>query len=46
MQQGGMTSPFDRNLGTELGARATYWLVQKVTKTDNFNMNSQNLDMK
>jgi 6-phosphofructokinase len=28
MQQGGSPSPFDRNLGTELAARATHWIIK------------------
>ena len=30
MQQGGSPSPFDRNLGTKLGAKAVKWLVEKL----------------
>ena len=30
MQQGGSPSPFDRNLGTELAAKATHWIVQVI----------------
>lgn len=30
MQQGGSPSPFDRNMGTELAAKATHWIVQKA----------------
>ncbi len=28
--QGGSPSPFDRNMGTELAAKATHWIVQKA----------------
>jgi len=30
MQQGGSPSPFDRNLGTKMAAKAVDWLVQKL----------------
>jgi 6-phosphofructokinase 1 len=30
MQQGGSPSPFDRNLGTELAARATHWIIKVI----------------
>ncbi|KAG1680856.1 ATP-dependent 6-phosphofructokinase [Nymphon striatum] len=30
MQQGGQPSPFDRNMGTKLGAKATEWLLSKM----------------
>jgi 6-phosphofructokinase 1 len=30
MQQGGSPSPFDRNFGTEMAAKATVWLVEKA----------------
>lgn len=31
-QQGGCTSPFDRNMGTKLTARAVEWLVDKAKR--------------
>jgi len=30
MQQGGSPSPFDRNMGTKLAAKAVEWMVQKL----------------
>lgn len=30
MQQGGSPTPFDRNLGTKLGAKALEWITLKV----------------
>jgi 6-phosphofructokinase 1 len=30
MQQGGSPSPFDRNLGTKMGAKAANWLVDTL----------------
>jgi len=33
MQQGGSPSPFDRNLGTKLAAKAAEWLVDKLVQT-------------
>ncbi|XP_023240136.1 ATP-dependent 6-phosphofructokinase-like [Centruroides sculpturatus] len=32
MQQGGSPSPFDRNFGTKMSAKAATWLVQQVKK--------------
>lgn len=33
MQQGGCPSPFDRNLGTKLAARAVDWMVKKLQES-------------
>jgi 6-phosphofructokinase 1 len=34
MQQGGVPSPFDRNLGIKLGSKALSFMIQSLTKTD------------
>lgn len=31
MQQGGSPSPFDRNLGTKMAAKAADWLIVQLT---------------
>jgi 6-phosphofructokinase 1 len=36
MQQGGSPSPFDRNMGTKMAAKAVEWLVEKLTKETSF----------
>lgn len=33
MQQGGSPSPFDRNMGTKLAARAVEWMVEKLCQS-------------
>ena len=33
MQQGGSPSPFDRNMGTKLGARAVEWMVENLCQS-------------
>jgi 6-phosphofructokinase 1 len=30
MQQGGSPSPFDRNMGTKMSAKATEWMIKKM----------------
>lgn len=38
MQQGGSPTPFDRNLGTKMGAKAVEWFsdqLRKCTNADN-----------
>ena len=32
MQQGGYPSPFDRNLGTKMSARANLWIIEQIGK--------------
>lgn len=32
MQQGGSPSPFDRNLGTKMAAKAADWLISQIQK--------------
>ena len=34
MQQGGKPSPFDRNMGTKMAAKAFNWLIQQLQKPD------------
>ena len=36
MQQGGKPSPFDRNMGTKMAAKAFNWLLQQLAKPDVF----------
>lgn len=31
MQQGGSPSPFDRNMGTKMAAKASEWLIEQIT---------------
>lgn len=31
MQQGGSPSPFDRNLGTKMAAKAADWMIQQLS---------------
>uniref|UniRef100_A0A646QIL3 ATP-dependent 6-phosphofructokinase n=1 Tax=Hemiscolopendra marginata TaxID=943146 RepID=A0A646QIL3_9MYRI len=33
LQQGGRPSPFDRNMGTKMAARAAEWLIDKIEKS-------------
>ena len=33
MQQGGSPSPFDRNLGTKLAAKAVEWIMEKLCES-------------
>lgn len=33
MQQGGSPTPFDRNLGTKLAAKAVDWMVEKLCES-------------
>lgn len=33
MQQGGSPTPFDRNLGTKLAAKAVEWMVEKLAES-------------
>lgn len=33
MQQGGSPTPFDRNLGTKLAAKAVDWMVEKLSQS-------------
>jgi len=30
MQQGGSPTPFDRNMGTKMAAKAVEWMIQKL----------------
>ncbi len=32
MQQGGYPSPFDRNMGTKMAAKANLWLISKIAE--------------
>lgn len=32
MQQGGSPTPFDRNLGTKMGAKAVEWFTEQLKK--------------
>ena len=32
MQQGGYPSPFDRNFGTKMAAKATIWIIEQISK--------------
>lgn len=32
MQQGGSPTPFDRNMGTKLAAKAVEWMVEQLTQ--------------
>lgn len=34
MQQGGSPSPFDRNLGTKMAAKAADWLINRIKDGD------------
>lgn len=33
MQQGGSPTPFDRNLGTKLAAKAVEWMIEKLVES-------------
>lgn len=33
MQQGGSPTPFDRNMGTKMGAKALEWIIQEIKKS-------------
>ena len=35
MQQGGSPTPFDRNLGTKMGAKAVEWFTDQLKKYTN-----------
>ena len=37
MQQGGSPSPFDRNMGTKMAAKAVEWFVQKLMTESSYN---------
>lgn len=39
MQQGGSPTPFDRNMGTKMAAKAVEWIVQQLK--DNINSEGQ-----
>lgn len=30
MQQGGSPTPFDRNMGTKMGAKTVHWITEKI----------------
>ena len=40
MQQGGRPSPFDRNMGTKMAAKACNWLIQQLERPDVFDRSS------
>ena len=44
MQQGGKPSPFDRNMGTKMAAKAFNWLIQQLEKPDVFTQSNSTLD--
>jgi len=37
MQQGGSPSPFDRNMGTKMAAKAVEWFVDKLMNESSYN---------
>jgi len=37
MQQGGSPTPFDRNMGTKMAAKAVEWFIDKLTMETEFN---------